>query len=217
MQDERTPAVVQAIYDLSVFEPGNALAVVRAVPPGPPVDDDELRALRSIADRAARDPLTDGQPPDWKWNVANSVVVFDRLLTDRAAVAVLDLCLYVDRMLRARAWHLEHLGVDRGASIRARALDAVLRQIGAADLADWERELVERPTGPAFYTTVGDRLRRMRVAAAYTQAQVATFLGVDRSTVVRWESNERAPHRSHRVALAELLGGRPGDYDAAPA
>lgn len=215
-QDTKTPVAVQALYDLTVFEPGDAVAVVRVVAPGPPVDDDELRALLAIATSTAHDSF-DGLPPDWKWNVAESVVIFEHLLVDRAAVAVLELSLYIERLLRARAWHIEHFGVDSGASNRARTLDAVLRQIAAGDLTRWEKELVERPNGSAFHTTAGARLRRLRTVAAYTQAQVAAALGVDRVTVVRWEHDERVPHRSHRVALAELLGGQPGDYDASPA
>lgn len=50
------------------------------------------------------------------------------------------------------------------------------------------------------------RLADMRKAAGYTQERLAEALGVDRTTVVRWERAETEPQPWHRPHLSRLLG-----------
>lgn len=49
-------------------------------------------------------------------------------------------------------------------------------------------------------------LARARRAAGYTQEDLAHVLGVDRSTVGRWEAGETEPHAWHQPKLARALG-----------
>ena len=53
---------------------------------------------------------------------------------------------------------------------------------------------------------IGARIVEARVAAGLTIEDIATRIGVKRSTVAKWESGERSP-RGHRVSkLAGMLG-----------
>ncbi len=210
---------VQALFKLSgeVFiGPADILEVVRTVPPGPPVDDDELRAQLALIENMVDDDLSIGQPPTWQWNLAAVVLVLRRLLDDRSDVSIIELCLVVSRMLDARAWYHEHGRPDRHDGRRDRLLDVLVRQVAVAEVDEWEERLLKRGTGgPVVAVSVGARIRRRRAEVGLTQAQLAGILGVERSTVVRWEADERAPHAGHRVALSRFLGGRPSDYDGA--
>lgn len=51
-----------------------------------------------------------------------------------------------------------------------------------------------------------ERLRAAIVASDHGLPAVADTIGVDRKTVERWITTGRVPHRTHRLALAQLLG-----------
>src|SRR5262245_16738131 len=50
-----------------------------------------------------------------------------------------------------------------------------------------------------------DRLRELRVDQGLSQSDVARHLGVNPSTVSRWESEDARPRGRHAVRLLELL------------
>ena len=54
-------------------------------------------------------------------------------------------------------------------------------------------------------TTLGGRIRTLRVAAGLTQAQLAAALGVGRIAVNRWERGRRSPSMPSLVALSIAL------------
>lgn len=51
-----------------------------------------------------------------------------------------------------------------------------------------------------------ERLRAAIVASDHSLAAVSEQIGVDRKTAERWITTGRVPHRTHRLALAQLLG-----------
>ncbi len=51
-----------------------------------------------------------------------------------------------------------------------------------------------------------ERLRSAITSAGLTHQAVSDHLGVDPKTVERWISQERVPHRTHRLRLSTLLG-----------
>lgn len=55
-------------------------------------------------------------------------------------------------------------------------------------------------------TGFGPRLRRLRLAAGWTQAALAARAGVSRRAVIKWERGEREPSWPAVVALARALG-----------
>src|SRR5262245_3213653 len=60
---------------------------------------------------------------------------------------------------------------------------------------------------PAFHL----RLRRLRRSPGLKQAYVAVLLGVDQSTVSRWESGALVPEADQSERALQLLGGAPRD------
>jgi transcriptional regulator with XRE-family HTH domain len=56
---------------------------------------------------------------------------------------------------------------------------------------------------------VGERLRSTRLRAVLTQGELARALGVDRSTVAKWESGERAMTVGALTRTAQVLGISP--------
>lgn len=57
-----------------------------------------------------------------------------------------------------------------------------------------------------------ERLAQARRAAGHTQESLAEALGVDRSTVVRWEAGDTEPHPYVRPKIASLLGVSPDEF-----
>lgn len=57
------------------------------------------------------------------------------------------------------------------------------------------------------------RLARRRASLGYTQEQLAERLGVDRTTVVRWERGDTSPQPGQRPGLAEALAVSLADLD----
>ena len=49
-------------------------------------------------------------------------------------------------------------------------------------------------------------IREQRAQKKWTQAELAKRLGVERSTVAKWESGVSQPQAAHLIALAEVFG-----------
>lgn len=57
--------------------------------------------------------------------------------------------------------------------------------------------------------TLPERIRAYRKIHGLSKRRLADRLGVDDSTVWRWESGETAPHPEGRTEFEELLASRP--------
>lgn len=62
-------------------------------------------------------------------------------------------------------------------------------------------------------TPFAARLRSLREAAGYTQAEVASEIGVGYQTYLRWERGEREPEFSELQKLAAMFGKKLNDFD----
>lgn len=58
------------------------------------------------------------------------------------------------------------------------------------------------------------RLRALREGAGYTQAEVASHVGVGYQTYLRWERGEREPEYSQLLKLAEMFGVQLNDFSS---
>jgi putative transcriptional regulator len=194
--------------------PGDVLRLVGDLLAGnwQPVTEAEMAAILREAEALTMDPLTDGQPPTWKWNLGSDIALMRRFLRGDETITLIELTFVVRINLNAHDWHLEHLGRDRFIDIRSRFLDVLARLIFDRTPEDWEAVLLDRPLGPRVHLKSGERIRRLREAVGWSQGQLAERLGVWRSTVVRWESGDRQPTFAHAAGLARLLGGRPADF-----
>lgn len=54
--------------------------------------------------------------------------------------------------------------------------------------------------------TLGDRIRKARVLAGLTQAELADAVGVTQAALSRWEHAESEPRASQLIALAAATG-----------
>jgi transcriptional regulator with XRE-family HTH domain len=69
--------------------------------------------------------------------------------------------------------------------------------------------MTEGSAGTTIDVQVGERLRAARLRAVLTQGELASALRVDRSTVAKWESGERAMTVSALTRAAQVLGIAP--------
>ncbi|NTU84957.1 MAG: helix-turn-helix transcriptional regulator [Chloroflexales bacterium] len=69
--------------------------------------------------------------------------------------------------------------------------------------------MTEGAGAPTIDAQVGERLRAARLRAVLTQGELASALGVDRSTVAKWESGERAMTVAALTRVAHVLGVTP--------
>lgn len=53
---------------------------------------------------------------------------------------------------------------------------------------------------------MGNRIAELRAAAGVTQAGLAASLGVDRTTVTKWETGQSMPRADMLPKVARLLG-----------
>lgn len=192
--------------------PDAILRALRVAIPSPaPFDRAEARALLDEARSLIADPLTEGQPPDWQWNLRTSLDLLRRLAGGEE-VTLTDALSAIRVNVIAHRWHIDHLGTDRLGEIRWRFVALAGRfALGVAPEA-WELELLGRPPGAAFIATPAERMRRRREALGLSQSALARKLGVGRSTVVRWEAGERRPTPTNAALLAVVLGGVVADY-----
>jgi transcriptional regulator with XRE-family HTH domain len=65
--------------------------------------------------------------------------------------------------------------------------------------------MTEAPMETTIDAQVGERLRAARLRVVLTQGELASALGVDRSTVAKWESGERAMTVSTLTRAAQVL------------
>ena len=70
------------------------------------------------------------------------------------------------------------------------------------------------PDPPAGVATLPDRLRAKRRQMGWGQRELAKALGVDGSTVTRWEQGRTILKHAHRASVAQLLGLSAGDLAA---
>jgi transcriptional regulator with XRE-family HTH domain len=69
--------------------------------------------------------------------------------------------------------------------------------------------MTDRAGATTIDVRVGERLRSTRLRAVLTQGELARALGVDRSTVAKWESGERAMTVGALTRTAQVLGISP--------
>lgn len=174
---------------------------------------DPVEAARFLTEAAELilDPLTDGQPPNWQWNLGADLAMLHRL-ADGAQVFLIEALLMIRLNVVAHRWHIDQTGHDRLGDIRWRFVEFLGRLIMDTEPLAWEGQLLSRPLGEAMYAEPAARLRRRREAAGLTQGELAARIGASRSTVVRWESGSRRPTARHAQALAGALGGMQADY-----
>lgn len=55
-----------------------------------------------------------------------------------------------------------------------------------------------------------NRIKKMRKAKGWTQAELAKMVGVTQAQVAKWESDKANPSRKTLLKLASVLGCEPG-------
>lgn len=173
----------------------------------------EAAAMLAEASELILDPLADGQPPDWQWNLAIDLTLLERLAGGEPVTLTAAL-LGIRANVIAHLWHIDQTGTDRLADIRWRFVELLGRVVMDTEPLAWELTLLDRPPGVMLYAGPAERIRRRREAAGLNQTQLARAVGADRTTVVRWEKGTRRPTSHHADALTRELGGQHADYVA---
>ena len=84
-------------------------------------------------------------------------------------------------------------------------------------LTSLDIELTMKPKNqPGIAQWRGDALRLRRVAAGWRTQDLATRIGVSKTTIIRWERGENAPGSEHVRQLALCLDVEPKDFARAP-
>ena len=65
------------------------------------------------------------------------------------------------------------------------------------------------PNYPCVLNTLGDHIRKRRLELGLYQREVASKIGVDESTVYRWERNETSPPSRFIPQIINFLGYNP--------
>lgn len=54
--------------------------------------------------------------------------------------------------------------------------------------------------------TIGEWIKKQRLAAGWSQAQLAARLGINRSAVAQWEAGTTKPHRLRSTSVGITFG-----------
>lgn len=138
-----------------------------------------------------------------------------RALTDHSNVDANEVDAILSAVRETGEYRARHRLGDPFAQQRARCIDVLTRLREQISIPRSQEEgrshhAVQRAASAAL----GMRIRAARRNAGLTQAQLADKLEVHQGTIARWERGALAPNYRHRWWLADLLGGRPADYEA---
>ena len=140
--------------------------------------------------------------------------VIRRALADRSSVEVGELDAILTAARETGEYRARHQLGDPYAEQRARCIDVWTRlRAELVNLPDQPRRPAPEMTTYSRDTELGIRIRAVRRSIGLTQAQLADKLQVNQATVARWEAGALSPSHRHRRGLADLLGGRPADYE----
>lgn len=84
------------------------------------------------------------------------------------------------------------------------------------DKLERARELIGDPKAKVYIykdvrsSILEKRIKKMRKAKGWTQAELAKAVGVTQAQVAKWESNEANPSRKTLLKLASAFGCEPG-------
>jgi DNA-binding XRE family transcriptional regulator len=212
------PSLAQHLYRLSpALE--DPVAIARAVADyydragWAPVTDAELEAVMADSLAMLQNPATyDGMSSRYKWRLGHFYMKLLHARADRASLSVTGLTDAIRVALDTHDERMAQMGFDRFAERRERNVDLLGRLLRAAHPQEWELTLLEGPPPAPETARFALRIRNLRTDHGFSVAQLAVKVGVDRSTVTRWEEGKLVPDATHRAALAKALGGRPGDY-----
>lgn len=178
-----------------------------------PVSDAELRALyRDVCIVGRSDLGAAGQPRQYRWSLGLSLATFDRALSNRRHLHLVELTDSVGHLLTTYRWNMGTLGHDPYRNVRARMLDVMSRlmmEVAEHDSLAW---VLDGPAPNTPQSSPAVLVRNLRHLKGLSQADLAQQIGVSRSTVERWETGQTRPQPSQRERLADILGGVPGDY-----
>jgi hypothetical protein len=127
-----------------------------------PLDRAEAAKLLVEAERLIGDSLTDGQPPDWQWNLGADLGMLHRI-ADGTAISLLEILSTIRLNVIAHRWHIDYCGSDRLADIRWRFVACLGRLVMDTEPRAWERKLMvrweagtRRPTSDNAQALVGE-------------------------------------------------------------
>jgi hypothetical protein len=135
------------IPDWNVATPSEVIGFLRAhYPRGPSPTNEEIQTL--LNDHQANAPKANGSSAAWPWWVATTYDVFERAMTNRQSLSMLEVLSSARAMMLSGTWRVAMVGSDDNEELRERGMSVNARLLDDVRQEDWKMTFVDKISHP---------------------------------------------------------------------